>query len=342
MSSPTPVPNVGNQSSTEMSDAKRASMLQSDALGENSLSALEDITKNVAMSGNLDTTTRLINAAGNTAFSSAIAAADTKGAVAKDLDSAQNYYQDNLNVSTGILRDQTNALGVVQEEVKRAQNRVDLINQQKNSRQRLVEINRYYGQKYRHHTNILKYITVIFAVLLVITYIYNQGLIPPFLYTFMFTAVGVYGGYNIIKELYDAYTRHNMIYAQYDWNRLRGKPDPIDMKKVGGDSRKVSSKLSLSGGITCVGQSCCPENFTYVIHPFNQCFSNANLKDKDFPKWQSINSYFSKIDGETDQTAEGAKQYLDKDGHYKAYSGPANISIGGATTSAEVMGALGM
>ena len=73
-----------------------------------------------------------------------------------ELQQNQVYYQDNVNVSHNILTQETDALEVVERELNRAEKRIGLIGEQRNNRLRLVEINRYYGDKYKHHTLILK------------------------------------------------------------------------------------------------------------------------------------------------------------------------------------------
>ena len=71
----------------------------------------------------------------------------------------RDYYNQNLTSAKHTLVQQTDALEVVELELNRTKNRVQLLNDERIRRLRLVEINRYYGDKYKHHTSILKNIT---------------------------------------------------------------------------------------------------------------------------------------------------------------------------------------
>ena len=85
-----------------------------------------------------------------------------------------DFYSKNLTSAQHTLVQQTDALEVVERELNRTKRRVELINEERINRLRLVEINRYYGAKYKHHTSILKNVTLMFAVLLVIVMMNNR------------------------------------------------------------------------------------------------------------------------------------------------------------------------
>tara|TARA_Y100000816_G_scaffold69053_1_gene46191 strand:- start:2748 stop:3686 length:939 start_codon:yes stop_codon:yes gene_type:complete len=197
-----------------------------------------------------------------------------------ELKTNQDFYRSNVAVSHNILTQETDALEIVERELHRAKNRLNLLNDQRNSRLRLVEINRYYGSKYQHHTLILKYITLVFSLILVITYLYNNNILPGFLYTTLFVIVGSVGLYFIIKEIYDAYTRDSMYYQQYDWKKIKGVP-PLGPEYDNADEN-AKNKDSLFGEKeqeTCVGQECCDPEQTWVPSPFNRCYDNENLRE---------------------------------------------------------------
>ena len=201
-----------------------------------------------------------------------------------ELQQNQVYYQDNINVSHNILTQETDALEVVERELNRAEKRIGLIREQRNNRLRLVEINRYYGDKYKHHTLILKYITLLFSIILVVSYFYNQGLVPQAIFTTIIVVVGSVGSYYIIKEIWDAYTRDNMMYQQYNWDMLKGVPNIVP-NKVG---QSPFQKGAEEEQATCIGQACCQPSYTWVPSPFNKCYPNDSLKSaeimKQFPK----------------------------------------------------------
>jgi len=210
---------------------------------------------------------------------------DARSTLYSDLQQNQEFYKQNVGVAHNILTQETDALEVVERELHHAEKRIGLIREQRSNRLRLVEINRYYGDKYKHHTLILKYITVVFSLILVLTYFYNQGFVPAFLYTTLFVIIGSVGSFYIIKEMWDAYTRDNMMYQQYNWNLLKGSPDVDVTPGVEKPPFGAQPDVQME---TCVGQACCQPSSTWVQSPLNMCYPNDTLTSnpdivKNFP-----------------------------------------------------------
>lgn len=189
----------------------------------------------------------------------------------------QDFYNKNLTSAQHTLVQQTDALEVVERELNRSKRRVELMNEERINRLRLVEINRYYGAKYKHHTSILKNITLMFALLLVIVMMNNTGKLPPMVFKSLLVIVLTIGLYAIIKELFDAYTRDNMIYAQYNWSKV--SPDLEHPGKLTGSN--IFDKGDDPNAGACKNQECCGKGFTWVPPPFNKCIANSELGSED-------------------------------------------------------------
>jgi hypothetical protein len=188
-----------------------------------------------------------------------------------------DFYSKNLTGAQHTLVQQTDALEVVERELNRTKRRVELMNEERLNRLRLVEINRYYGAKYKHHTSILKNVTLMFAILLVIVMMNNTGKLPPMVFKSLLVIVLGIGLYAIIKELFDAYTRDNMVYAQYNWSKV--SPDLEHPGNLTGSNIFDSGDDPNDG--TCKNQECCGSGFTWVPPPFNKCIANSELGSED-------------------------------------------------------------
>ena len=188
-----------------------------------------------------------------------------------------NFYSKNLTSAQHTLVQQTDALEVVERELNRTKRRVELLNEERLNRLRLVEINRYYGAKYKHHTYILKNITLMFAVLLVIVMMNNTGMMPPMVFKSLIVMVLVVGLYTIIKELFDAYTRDNMVYAQYNWAKI--SPDLEHPGNLAQENIFDTGDDPNAG--SCKDQQCCGTGFTWVPPPFNKCIANSELGSQE-------------------------------------------------------------
>jgi hypothetical protein len=188
-----------------------------------------------------------------------------------------SFYSKNLTSAQHTLVQQTDALEVVEKELNRSKKRVELINDERINRLRLVEINRYYGDKYKHHTSILKNVTLMFAILLVVIMTNNTGMLPPMVFKSLLIIVLIIGLYAIIKELFDAYTRDNMVYAQYNWSKV--SPDLEHPGNLAGSNIFDNGDDPDAGA--CKNQECCGTGFTWVPPPFNKCIANSELTSED-------------------------------------------------------------
>jgi hypothetical protein len=188
-----------------------------------------------------------------------------------------SFYSKNLTGAQHTLVQQTDALEVVERELNRTKKRVELLNEDRINRLRLVEINRYYGDKYKHHTSILKNVTFMFALLLVIVMVNNTGMLPSMVFKSLLVIVLIIGIYVIIRELFDAYTRDNMVYAQYNWSKV--SPDLEHPGNLTGSNIFDHGDDPNAG--TCKNQECCGSGFTWVSPPFNKCIANSELSSED-------------------------------------------------------------
>lgn len=218
----------------------------------------------------------------------------------------RDYYNQNLTSAKHTLVQQTDALEVVELELNRTKRRVDLLNDERIRRLRLVEINRYYGDKYKHHTSILKNITLMFAILLVIVMINNTGKLPQTAFKTLIILVLAIGMYVISRDLYDAYNRDNMVYDQYNWSKMSPDwqhPTTFSEKTLWGD---LEDELGI-----CENQGCCPADYTWVPPPFNKCLANSELSSKQ------VETAFGKAITPYDPKTSGA------DGIFSAAASPA-------------------
>lgn len=169
------------------------------------------------------------------------------------------YEFQNESVSGTIttLGEQMYAINIVENELNEAKKRLNELENQRNDKLRLVQINTYYGKKYAAYKNIMKIVVYACIPLIILGYLGNIGLIPTNLNMFLmaiiiFIVVLMIGG-----AMVDVSSRANMNFDEYEWafdknNAPRGEP-----------TEKVNP-WDLSGiNLTCVGAQCCTEGMTY-------------------------------------------------------------------------------
>jgi prefoldin subunit 5 len=180
-----------------------------------------------------------------------------------------NFYNGALNSSVGTLKEQTSAIGIVESELNRSKKRLEYLETEKNNKIRLVEINEYYGDKYAEHTNIMKIIIFTLIPIIVITIIYNYGILPSKIYYIVFIIIGVVGALYFWKAYASIIMRDNMNYDEYAWSF-----DPNSAPK--GTGSDVDPWLTSGTLGTCVGEFCCSVGQTYD-NKLNQCIGSSNF-----------------------------------------------------------------
>ena len=201
----------------------------------------------------------------------------------KTLNNTQQYYRGTVSSVGNIIGHQINALDVVETQLNESKKRLKIIEEEKNNKLRLVEINTYYGEKYANHTGIMKTIVFFCIPVIILAVLANANILPHSIYVFLFILVIVVAIVIIWNKILDAYSRDNMMYDEYVWGKEPPEKPEVDLNLDGWiDPWK-------GPGLTCVAQECCDTGFTYVPSPTNKCVANSKLPSGVKP-YNSANS----------------------------------------------------
>ena len=184
---------------------------------------------------------------------------------------SQNYYRNTASNVGGILQNQINALDVVENQMDAAKARLKIIEEEKNNKLRLVEINTYYGEKYEDHTSIMKTIIYFCIPIIILAILANSNILPHSLYVLLFVIIVVAALVVVGRKIIDSLSRDNMNYQEYAWGNGPPVTPAIDTSNPFGVDPWTGQ------GLTCVAQECCDTGFTYVPSPTNKCIANASL-----------------------------------------------------------------
>ena len=184
------------------------------------------------------------------------------------LSGVNNYYQNALSSSQGTLKEQTNAIYIVESELNQSKRRLDLLNQEKNNKIRLVEINNYYGDKYAEHGNLMKIIILTLVPIIILALLNNKGILPDSIYYALTIVIAAIGGYFFWMRFGSIITRDNMDYQTYDWYF-----DPASAPAAGAAGTDPWDSGFDYG--TCIGDACCSSGLIYDFS-LNQCVSGSN------------------------------------------------------------------
>ena len=107
----------------------------------------------------------------------------------KTLSQVNNFFHNSLSSSQGTLQEQTAAIGIVENELNKSKRRLQILEQEKNNKIRLVEINNYYGDKYSEHSIFMK--TIIFTLLpiIILAILNSKGFLPNMIYYILLSII---------------------------------------------------------------------------------------------------------------------------------------------------------
>lgn len=133
------------------------------------------------------------------------------------LSSNNKYFQSTFSNTTDTLADQTFALNIVEKELTEAKQRLELLQEEKYSKFRLVEINRYYSDKYAEHSELMILLIYILVPLTIVTFLYRADIINwPICFWIVLVILSI-GLFLLIRKLMYMSIRDNMNYQEYDW-----------------------------------------------------------------------------------------------------------------------------
>jgi hypothetical protein len=133
------------------------------------------------------------------------------------LGSNNKYFQSTFSNTTDTLADQTFALNIVEKELTEAKERLELLQQEKYSKFRLVEINRYYSDKYAEQSELMILLIYILVPLTIATFLYRSDIINwPVCFWIVVVILSI-GLFLLIRKIMYMRMRDNMNYQEYDW-----------------------------------------------------------------------------------------------------------------------------
>ena len=134
------------------------------------------------------------------------------------------YLQSTFANANDTLSDQTFALNIIEKELAESKNRLSLLEEEKYSKFRLVEINRYYSDKYAEYTELMRLIIYILVPLTILTFLRKSDIINWSVYFWTVLVILLIGLFVLIRKILFMRIRDNMNYQEYDYKFKAPKP----------------------------------------------------------------------------------------------------------------------
>ena len=144
---------------------------------------------------------------------------------------------------------QTAMVGIVQDELDKANANIDTIKTEKNNKLRMVELNAYERERYRSYMEIMKIVCVCAAIILVLVVLGKKKIIPSDNLVFMTVGITFAVGFIMVMIRYfDIKRRDNLYFGKYKF--------PFDPDKFK-DSSDAKGDIKVAGAAGCFNEDCC-------------------------------------------------------------------------------------
>jgi hypothetical protein len=187
----------------------------------------------------------------------------------KTLSGVNHYFEHALSNSVGSLKQQAVAIGIVESELNKSKQRLQWLEEERNNKIRLVEINAYYGDQYEEHAQLMKIVIYTLLPVIFLGFLNTRGLLPSFVYKALLVVIALVGGYYFWVTLASIWSRDSINYQEYNWHFNPSKL-PANLPAPNNSGGSSDPWFSADGLGTCVGDACCSDGLTYDT-TLNQC-----------------------------------------------------------------------
>jgi len=187
------------------------------------------------------------------------------------LSGVNNFFQGALSSSIGTLQQQTVAIDIIENELNQSKRQLDLLENERLNKIRLVEINDYYGEKYAEHSQFMKIIIFTLIPIIILAFLYNNGLLPETIYYVLLVIISAIGAFFMWRRFASIIMRDNMNYQAYDWFF-----DPKSAPSASPSQTTTDPWAAPAGMGTCIGQNCCSTGQMWD-DKLNQCVGSSSV-----------------------------------------------------------------
>lgn len=209
--------------------------------------------------------------------SSITSLSESRIAMFKTISDQADILQTGVSNSRTDLVSQLTLLGVVEDQLTKAKESMSYLQNNNDTKMRLVEINTYYGKRYDAQSNLMKMIILICIPLLILFILRKKGLLPEMISKYAIGITIAIGAIFVMRAAWDIHTRSNMNFDEYEWNY----EDPSSHTPTVWQYNKENLlnldnplKLLMGNLGLCVGSNCCA-NGMYFDKSKQQCTSQA-------------------------------------------------------------------
>ena len=190
------------------------------------------------------------------------------------LNTMSNTLQSQVGNSRVNLVDQLTLMGVIEQQLNQIKAQMNQSDNIKNNKLRMVEINTYYGKRYRAYTELMKIVIFSCILFLILAVLKKKGLLPENIANGLLSVSLLIFLFFFLRKVNDIYWRDNMDFDQFDWFNV---PDShgktvFEYDKEAIDGVNLTDELEnglydvtkdVASVVGCVGADCCSSKMKY-------------------------------------------------------------------------------
>ena len=157
-------------------------------------------------------------------------------------------------------KDLTAIAEVMDAQLKEAQAQLDAINVSRSEKERMIEINTYYGKRFMAQSGVMKIFIYMCIPVLILAVLANMGFLPNYIAGFMIITAIVIGIVYLYGAVHDINRRDKKNFDEYAWEFDPSRVGSVINPSHGGKHHKKKSNADVSG---CSNGQCCAPPTTW-------------------------------------------------------------------------------
>lgn len=139
------------------------------------------------------------------------------------LNDLYQFAQDNVAENRTELVDKMTVAKVMETQLNNMKQMLNELQQVKNNKLRMVQINTYYGKQYQGQTELMKLIIKLCIVIIILISLSKMSIFPPALINSLIFLVIAVGAFFVFRKISDLSSRDNMDFDRYETSPMNNK-----------------------------------------------------------------------------------------------------------------------
>ena len=165
-----------------------------------------------------------------------------------------------VSVKQTAAQDQTAMMKLMDAELKNVRERMEEIQTSRTEKERMIELNTYYGKRFMAQAGVMKYFIYMCIPVLILAVLANMGFLPNYIAGFMIIASIVIGIVYIYGAVHDINRRDKMNFDEYTWEFDPSRVGSVINPDNSGKGKKEHSNADTPG---CSNGQCCAPPTTW-------------------------------------------------------------------------------